>query len=700
MGGVISINGLVGGYSLLAAVVIAGLTVVASLGAARLGEVRFHRMARWGIYLTALMFAVASGAMARALYMSDFSIAYVASYTERALPLGYKLSAFWAGQEGSLLFWALVLAMMVAAYAFIRRHDHSRQQAITLLVLAVTLGFFASLLTFVDADKLPFSPRHPVPADGMGLNPMLQNIGMIAHPPTLFIGYAGFTIPFALMIAALVCGSLESWIGIARRWILFAWIFLTIGIILGAQWAYVELGWGGYWAWDPVENASLLPWLTGTALLHSIFVQQQRSMFRLWNVLLAGGTFILCIFGTYITRSGIIQSVHAFQPSLIATFFLTFMILCTIACLALIIFRWRRLGQQPAVRGKGDAFEKAPAMQGLISREGAVLLGNSLLVLMTVLTLLGTMSPVINERLTGRAITMQQNFYNTAVLPLALVMLLIMGAAPMLGYGLTKLGDLLRCVRVPLAISFLAAIVVSFIVGIPIPEDAPLKTVVRLMLLGPHSCTFVVAMTICCLLADFIQVLRARMRNVGGNLLGCAFAAIDASHRRYGGHMAHLGMAMIVAGIAGSSLFGQKESAQLVLGERTRIGSYEVSLDAVNRIRGANFTGMEAVVTLTTPAGKQHVLKPQIREYAKSRNGANAEVALMTNLAEDVYISALGFGSESSATIQVMINPLVLWIWIGGLVMTLGGVWAMLPTLMPAGQRVEVKQAVPVTQGV
>lgn len=658
-------NALIGEYALSGALAVSAITLIAALGAAIHGTPNSHRAARWGLGVFALMFAIASAALLSALYHSDFSISYVASYTERALPMGYKISAFWAGQEGSLLFWGVTLAVMTAAFVFVRRRDESREQAVTLLVLSIICGFFAAMLLLA---ANPFTVTKLVPEDGHGLNPMLQNIGMIAHPPTLFIGYAGFTIPFALMIAALICGNMEKWIGLARRWVLLSWVFLTVGIVLGAQWAYVELGWGGYWAWDPVENASLLPWLTGTALLHSIVVQQHRAMFRGWNVALAAATFLLCIFGTYITRSGVIQSVHAFQPSLIGTFFLRFLIISILTCVILVIFRWRKL--------KADT-----EMQSLISKEVAVLIGNAMLVAMMLLTLLGTVFPLINGLaqglgITDNSITITQGFYNKAVLPFAILMLMMMGVAPLLMYGSMKIGDLFRRMRIPLAIASLTTIFVALTVG------TSLWTIL---------CTLAITLTICGMAADYITVVFLRRKNTQGSLAGSFLAVLDANHRRYGGHLAHLGMAMIVAGVLGSSLYAEKQELQLMTGDSATVGAYTVRLDAVQTVKAANFTGYEAAVTVTDRNKKDHQLSPQIRRYNKSEQN-NAEVDFLTGLREDVYVTLQGFEAGEAAAIKVVVNPLVLWIWIGGIAMTIGGFWAMLPTLVRSRAQAEAIQ--------
>jgi cytochrome c-type biogenesis protein CcmF len=390
------------GYtSLCAAVLVAAGGVLAATSAARFRSEAWLRAARWSVVALAALLTVTSAMLVVALLRSDFRYEYVAGYTERALPVGYKLAAFWAGQEGSLLLWAWLLGVMAVFAVRSMRRLEPPEQAVTLGTLAMVIGFFASLILFAADPFKMFAGA--APPDGRGLNPMLQDPGMIIHPPLLFLGYAGCTIPFAFLCGVLVSGREDNrWIAPVRRWLLVAWLFLTAGIVLGAWWAYIELGWGGYWAWDPVENASLLPWLTTTAVVHSITAQQRRGMFKVWNAVLIALSFILCIFGTYITRSGVIQSVHSFAPSLIGTFFLAFLLLTTVGSTALIV--WRR----KALRSEHE-------LEGLISREGAFLLGNVLLLIMMLTTLVGTMFPLISSVFMPEPVTVQPAFYNKIV---------------------------------------------------------------------------------------------------------------------------------------------------------------------------------------------------------------------------------------------------------------------------------------------
>lgn len=639
-----------GEYSLVLAVLASVVGVMASAGALRLGTPVWHRAVRWSLYLFAASLALASGQLLWALAQSDFSIGYVASYTERALPMGYKLSAFWAGQEGSLLFWALVLSGMVCIFAASRRQDRSQSQAATLLTLAIISLFFSLLLLYAAS---PFSPSKSPVSDGHGLNPMLQNIGMIAHPPTLFVGYAGFAIPFALMVGALVTRQVgNEWVFQARRWVLVSWLFLTVGIVLGCQWAYVELGWGGYWAWDPVENASLLPWLTGTALLHGVIVQQQRGMLRISNALLAAASFLLCIFGTYLTRSGIIESVHAFQTSLISTFFFYFLLAGLVLSVALILWRLRDLRQQPP-------------LEAFTSKEGAIFIGNILLVIIMGLTLLGTIFPLLSELATGQTRSVNQSFYNTATLPVALVLIAIMALAPALSYGITRMREVMRCL-VPAIAAVLGAVAIGLL-GFASPWAL--------------ASAFVVTLTLVMLAMDLLGSLRARMQTQPTNPPLAAWRLIDGNHRRYGGHLAHMGIVLIVSGITGSSLYATKGSFQLKPGESAELGGYTLALEAITPIEQANFEGLQAQLVVRGADRSTMVLRPELRHYYKATQN-NAEVAFHSTLLADFYVTLNGVERNNTAGLQVVINPLVIWIWIGGIMMTLGGIWSLLPTLI------------------
>jgi len=636
------------------------------------------RAARICITVIAAMLGLASAALIAALINGDFRIEYVAHYTERALPLGYKLAAFWAGQEGSLLLWALLLAAMSVVFVITRRRDPSEQAAASLAALACVLLFFAALMLFA---ANPFKTNAEIPDDGHGLNPMLQDPGMIAHPPLLFLGYAGYTFPFVMLIGALVAGRRDAdWLAAVRPWAIISWLFLSIGILLGAQWAYVELGWGGYWAWDPVENASLLPWLTGTALLHSIMVQQHRGMFKKWNAMLIAATFVLCVFGTYLTRSGVIQSVHAFEKSLIGTFFLVFLAVLIVISAALIFARRTRLTSEHQ-------------LEGLLGREGMFLATNVLLVGMTLLTLVGTVFPLISRSISGQEVTVSAAFYNKVVAPLGLLLVALMALGPMLTYGPQAAGRLARASMIP-AIGSIGSI--AFLLGQDVRNPWALV------------CGAIVGFAILAIGGDFGRTLRHRRATTHESLPSAIIHLLDSNHRRYGGQLTHLGMLMIIVGVVGSSLFSINQTHQLTPGQSVTVGGRKIEFVKIEEVRNLNFSAVQADIRLTEADGSVTALHPQRRFYDKSEQ-PNAEVAIQSSWRDDVYLNLSGWengGGEGKpfttmAAIQVIVNPLVGLLWTGGIVLAVGGVVCLTPRLFGHQKLIEAvsKRGVPDRKG-
>ncbi|MCK4275626.1 MAG: cytochrome c biogenesis protein CcsA, partial [Phycisphaerae bacterium] len=433
-----------------------------------------------------------------------------------ALPWGYKLAAFWAGRSGSLLLWGWMVAVMASITAFTHRKDPPETQAAVLGILAVICGFFAALILLASN---PFELSQLVPVDGQGMKPELQDPAMIAHPPTLFLGWAGFTIPFALCLGALISGrSTDLWVTSLRRWTIVSWMFLTVGIVLGAWWAYVELGWGGYWTWDPVENASLFPWFTATALLHCLIVQKRRGMLKVWAFAMAALTFILCIFGTYLTRSGVIASKHVFQGAASDWSFLGLIAVSLAVTIAVLI--WRR-----------GLLKTERPLDRLISLEGGVLAGNVLLVLMMAATLIGTIFPLISKlaievaNLSDKTPrTLAAGFYNTVVLPMALAMAALMGTAPLLRFARAR-GTLLRRLIPPTAATLIAVFAVIVLGG------GSLWTVASVAV----SVFAVVA-----IIDDFGKTLWARLKGSERGFLATVAGVMRANMRRYGGQLVHL----------------------------------------------------------------------------------------------------------------------------------------------------------------
>jgi len=637
------------GMSLLAAV----LAIVLAIGSWRFDSPPMLAWSRRLMVAFAALLTVAAGMLTLALVQSDFGFSYVARYTERALPLGYKLAAFWAGQEGSILLWTWLIAAAGVIACLAHRKQEGIEGAATVGTIAVVGAFFVSLMLFGGAD--PFARSVVVPADGQGLNPLLQDPGMIAHPPALFIGYAGFTVPLGLMIGALLARRRDNvWPARMRAWLLVSWAFLTVGILLGAQWAYVELGWGGYWAWDPVENASLLPWLTATALLHSLMAQQHRGMLKVWNAALTASSFLLCILGTFITRSGIIQSVHSFGHSLIGWFFLGFLILAVAFCAWLIISRRRELRTERAIENP-------------VSREGAFLATNILLTIIMATTLVGTIFPLLSGLFMPKGVSVNPNFYNKVVVPMSLLLVAIMALGPILTYGKEGAGRLRRRLLIPLVVSHGAMIALA------------INGIHNLWAL---AVAVIVVMAVTVMLLDFILMLVERVRG-GEGILAALVRGIDANHRRYAAQIVHLGILMIVAGIAGSSVYNVKQDLKLQPGKSASVAGYELAFGELHEKREANYTAVEAPVVVTAPTGKQFTLRPQRRFYDKSENSAS-EVAIKQTLAGDFYLILAGWekGGQTTA-FQVILNPLVNWIWIGGLVIIGGALLALVPRLLP-----------------
>jgi cytochrome c-type biogenesis protein CcmF len=664
-----------GNVALAAALIAAAVALLAAMVAARFDSAAGMRAARMSLITMLGTFTLAAMLLAGAMIDSDFHLAYVARFTERALPTGYKLAAFWAGQEGSLLLWGWLIAAMAVIHCGVNWKKVDREQAVTAGTLAVIGGFFAALMLFA---ANPFAMGETVPVDGHGLNPMLQDPGMIAHPPLLFLGYAGFAIPFAIMFGALWTGRRDNqWLGGVRRWAVVAWTFLTVGILLGARWAYVELGWGGYWAWDPVENASLLPWLTGTALLHSIMVQQKRGMLKFWSAALIALTFVLCIFGTYITRSGIVDSVHTFGKSLVGTFFLVFMLATIVGGVALIVVRRRLLKSEHE-------------LAGVWGREGAFLAVNVLLLAMTAITAVGTIFPVISQAFTGRSVSVGQPFYNKVVVPMGLCLMALMAFGPLLNYGKGAADDLKKHVKGPLLGGALTAATLALVWRIGNPWALLTAFIVGV---AAVSIVWDIAVTVA--------------RRVGGgagreNVAVAFVRTVDANHRRYGGQTVHVGMLMIMVGIAGSSVYGTKSTIQLSPGGVAVVdGGWRVTLDKLDEVRGANYGAVEATVSVRDPRnGEVTVLRPQRRFYDKAED-SNSEVANWSTWRRDAYVTLAGWEDGGRlVALEMYVNPLVAWLWIGGIFVTAGAVLCLLPRLIPhAAVAVVEQQAATVRKG-
>ena len=593
--------------------------------------------------------SISVAALIYALVTHDFQIEYVASYTSRDLSLTYLLSALWAGNDGSLLFWAWLLSLCAAVVVLQKRDIGKELVPYASSIIMVTQAFFLILLLFVSNPfyKLPF-----VPAEGMGLNPLLENPGMLFHPPTLLAGYVGFTIPFAFAMAALLTRRLgDEWIITIRRWMLLAWLSLGIGNILGSWWAYVELGWGGYWMWDPVENASFMPWLVATAFLHSIMMQRRRGMLKVWNMVLIILTFTLAILGTFLTRSGVLSSVHTFAESpLLGVLFLAFIGVVLFGSLGLLYYRSDEL------RGEAE-------MESLVSRESTFLLNNLLLVGAAFAIFLGTFFPLISEAVRGVKISVGPPFYNQVMAPIFLAVIFLTGVCVLIGWRRASIRNLVRNFLWPL-LTALVLVIVLIILGI-----REWYALVALFL-----CGFVFST----ILYEWFRGTRARHRMRAENYLKAFWGLIGANRPRYGGYIVHIGIILLAIGVVGSSLYDVEKEATLMPGESMTIKNYTLIYENMDNYE----TESKTVVTTTLSVYNQGKfiakLTPE-KYFHRSYEQAVTEVAIRSTLLEDLYVILIGWDEDGTTAFKVLVNPLVNWIWIGGIVVVLGGLIAFWP---------------------
>src|SRR3954470_20992578 len=601
---------------------------------------------------------VASLALWKGLVSHDFNIEYVAAYTSRNLPPYYIFSAFWAGQKGSLLFWAVVLSIFASAAQLLTPRRYAHLMPYVAGVTSSVIIFFVSVMLFA---ANPFERLPYVPADGRGLNPQLQNVGMVIHPPMLYLGYISITIPFAIAMAALLSRRLDTgWIHAIRKWTLVSWLFLSIGITLGMWWAYVELGWGGYWAWDPVENASFLPWLTMTAFLHSVMIQEKRGMLKRWNFGLITGTFLLSIFGTFITRSGVIASVHSFTQSNVGYFFLAFLVVAAILSFTLLHTRWALL-------------EAEVQLESVVSREAAFLFNNLLLVGIAFSVLWGTLFPILSELVRGSKITVGPPFFNRVNVPLGLLLLGLTGVGPLIAWRKASRANLRRQFVGPVA--------------------AGLLTLALLLAAGVRDLYATMALALAGFVAgtvvqEFTRGVRAR-RRMHGESIPVAFARlVGRNRRRYGGYIVHVGILIYFVAFAGMAFKTQRE-ATLKPGESVELRSpfghtYRFTHLGVSQYEALNRIVSAATVEVAKdgrPAGLMTSEKRQhVDSFKRPTFEPSTEVGIRSNLQEDVYMVYAGSvdGTEE-AVYRFNINPLVWWVWFGGFVLAFGGIVTMWP---------------------
>jgi cytochrome c-type biogenesis protein CcmF len=591
-------------------------------------------------------------------FADNFSLAYVAEHSNRALPLFYKFAALWAGQEGSLLWWSWLLSAYAFFVLFLNRKKHPELMPYVGVVIAGVQIFFLTLNNFVaNAFNILGAPdangvlRVAALSDGRGLTPLLQYPEMVIHPPMLYLGYTGFTIPFAFALAALL-GRYpgEKWIHITRRWTMIAWCFQTVGILLGAHWAYSMLGWGGYWEWDPVENASLLPWITGTAFLHSVMMQEKRGMMKVWNVWLVFTTFMLCILGTLLTRSGMVNSVHAFAQSSIGSWFVGFLAIVLAVCF---LAYWKN---RDYLRGDNQ-------LDSLVSRESSFLFNNLILLAACFAVLWGTLFPILSEWVVGSKVSVGAPFFNKVNVPIAMFLLFLTGVGPLLAWRKTSLDALKRNFAWPLAAGLLSGIV-AFIFGF-----RNFYALVCLIL------SMFVALTI---FAEFFRGARVLRAREGTNLLTAVGSLTMRNTRRYGGYVVHFGMVLIFIGIAGSA-FNKDVQAELNVGQTLAIGPYTILCQNFDAAANDNYQSARATLEVFRHGKSEMMLYPE-RRFFPASGETETIVATRSSPLRDLYVVYAGRSpQDGNPVIHAYLNPLVKWIWFGGLVVVLGTGLALMP---------------------
>ncbi len=631
----------------------AGYGAAAALLGASRQNAGLMQSARNAVYATTGLVLAAGACLLYLLTTDRFEVLYVASHSRIGMPFLYKISALWGGMAGSLLLWTMILVIYSCIAAVQNRNRHAALMPYVHATCLITAGFFIALQLFA-ANPFEVIPTPFVPPDGQGMNPLLQNPAMAIHPPNLYLGFVGFTIPFAFAVGALATGKLDTaWLHSTRRWTIISWFFLSLGIILGAQWAYVELGWGGYWGWDPVENASLMPWLVATAYLHSVMIEEKKQMLRIWNMVLIVSTFALCIFGTFLTRSGIVSSVHAFATSNLGPMFAGFLAVTLAVGFGLIAYRLPEL--------KSEA-----KLEAVLSRESSFLFNNLVLVVACFAVLWGTMFPVITEAITGTQMTVGPPFFNRVNIPIMLLLLLLTGVGPLIAWRRASWPSLQRAFAKPT----LACIVTGaalFAVGM-----RDFATVMAFALSAFVTATIA---------QEFWRGARARGSATGEPFYKALGALTWRNKRRYGGYVIHMGIVFMAIGIAGSGSFQQETERTLLPGQTVDIGSYRLQLSDLGLFNSSGVQVISADIIAFQDDRARFRMAPQ-RHYHPPPNddSPTTEVAIWSTMRHDLYLVLAAWDFDKrSVTLKAYLNPLVKWIWIGGLVLMLGTIICMWP---------------------
>ena len=649
------------GYNLLAGIL--ALRLIATGQQMRISPERLADTARRAGIASFVAVTAAAFALVWSVFTDDFSITYIMEHSNRALPGAYKFSALWSGQEGSLLLWAWLLA----AYGFVLRLTHKTDVKLYAYAGTILAGIQVFFLLILNIAAPPFALyRGAIPDDGNGLNPLLQYPEMVIHPPMLYLGYVGFSVPFCFALGALMMRYPgEKWIKVTRIWTMVTWLFLTCGIFLGMHWAYAVLGWGGYWGWDPVENASFMPWLTGTAFLHSVMMQEKKGMMKSWNVWLIFSTFLLTLLGTLLTRAGLVSSVHAFAQSPIGTWFSVFMGLVLAVCIFTYVLQRSHLQNEHHV-------------ESLVSRESSFLFNNLVLLTACFVILWGTLWPILSEYTLGYKETVGAPFYNRIAVPIGLFLLFLTGVGPLLPWRATSFKSIRRNFVLPV-IAFWATVIVCLVAGVQPWKDGGLDSG-NFYALVAFS---VGAAVMTAILSEFLRGAGVISKQTGRNLVVATWLLTRRNTRRYGGYIIHIGVVIIVVGLAGAA-FNRSVESELALHDKLSIGPYTLECVGFTQDSNLNYQSDYALLDVYKGGKKQFQMAPEKRVYLASEQ-PQTMVAIHSTPEWDLYVVYEGTNPDTGQPIiKAILNPLVGWIWAGLVVLVFGTFVALVPALSPA----------------
>jgi cytochrome c-type biogenesis protein CcmF len=644
-----------GHIAIVAALVIAAYAAIAAPIGVRLRAPELRASAYNAVLGVAVLMSVASGALLLAFLTNDFSIRYVVEHSSREMPLSLVAAAFYGGQAGSLLYWGWSLSLFSAIGAIQQRRTDPNLMAYVHMTLMAVMAYFGLILGFVAS---PFEKMAVVPANGLGLNPLLYDLGMLYHPPMLLAGYMSWTIPFAFAVAALATGRLDAaWIKTTRRYALVAWAILGIGNMLGGWWAYRVLGWGGYWGWDPVENSAIMPWLIGTAFIHSVMIQERRGMLKVWNMALVLVAFYLAIFGTFVVRSGVINSVHSFAQSAIGPYFLGFLTLVVASTLALLFLRLRRLRSENQ-------------LDSMLSREASFLVNNLLFLGLVFAIFWGTIFPLVSEAVQGTKITVGPPFFNQVAGPIMIVLIALMGVGPLMPWRKGRAESLVRLFAPPVLFGVLVAAGVGVLKGFDQPKA----------LASFGACAFVAAT----IATELVKGTLARRQATGENVAFALGNLISRNNRRYGGYVVHLGVVMIAVAVTASTAYQVERAAQLRPGESMQVAEYRLTFNGLRERQEPGVRIVEAQLAVEANRDLVGTLITDKRFYRGFERQPSTSVGIRSTPADDLYVVLAGWEADGSASFMVFVNPLVIWIWLGGIVAVAGALVAMWPQPRPS----------------